>query len=53
MDSDATLRQIRAICDRQRHHAYGDMAQLIELVDALDGALCDGAPLPVQWKARR
>jgi len=59
MDPDATLREMRAIADRVRQEDVGDaeydsvINRLVELFDALDGWMCKGGALPVQWKAYR
>ena len=62
MDPDATLREMRELARRLQDPDYdpanvfdaaADGQRLAELFDALDGWMCKGSALPVQWKAYR
>jgi hypothetical protein len=56
MDPNTTLRELREVAQRLRITGRPDPADVdraVELFDELDGWMCKGGFLPVQWKARR
>lgn len=53
MDPNETLKQIRSLieslADTDVGGFYPDVADLIDLIDALDGWLLKGGFLPIEW----